>query len=104
MIAKLECFLGHCHIPTDWLGLALLFPVWTILCAQLCLPLLFLEIPNPRLLNFPRNRDETILLLIFSSLLCLIHSHFLITKYFILYMLSKEKLGVDNQLGLKGLP
>ena len=35
MIAKMECFSDHCHIAPDQLGLARLFPVWTILCAQL---------------------------------------------------------------------
>ena len=35
MIAKLEDFSGHCHIAPDQLGLERLFPVWTILCAQL---------------------------------------------------------------------
>ena len=38
------------------------------------------------------------LLLIFSSLLCLINSHFLITKCLNLYVLCKEKLAVDNLL------
>ena len=38
MIAKLECFWGHCHIAPDQLGLARLFrlfPVWTILWDRL---------------------------------------------------------------------
>ena len=52
---------------------------------------------------FSLKKFERILLLIFSSLLCLINSHFLITRCHILYVLCKEKLGVDNVLGLKGL-
>ena len=36
-------------------------------------------------------------------MLYLINSHFLITKCLILYVLCKEKLDVDNRLGLKGL-
>ena len=63
MIAKLECFSGHCHIAPDRLGLERLLSVWAILCAQ-HLPH-FLEIPTPfhlfwpppRLLKFPRNSD-----------------------------------------------
>ena len=45
---------------------------------------------------FSLNKFERILLLIFSSLLCLINSHFLITKCRILYVLWKDKIGVDN--------
>ena len=45
---------------------------------------------------FSLNEFERILLLIFSSLLCLISFHFLITKYLILYVLSKENFGDDN--------
>ena len=52
---------------------------------------------------FSLNKFERILLLIFSSLLCLISSHFLMTKCFNLYVLCKEKLGDDKRLGLKGL-
>ena len=52
---------------------------------------------------FSLNKFERILLLIFSSFLCLINSQFLITKCLILYLLCKEKLSVDNWLGLKGL-
>ena len=52
---------------------------------------------------FSLNKFGRILLLIFSSLLCLINSHLLISKCLILCMLCKEKLGVDNWLGLKGL-
>ena len=46
---------------------------------------------------------KNFILLIFSSLLCLINSYFLITKCLILHVLCKEKLGVDNWLGLNGL-
>ena len=62
----------------------------------------FLNSPN---LNpyFSLNKFERIWLLIFSSWLCLINSHFLITKCQILYVLYKEKLVVDNLLALKGL-
>ena len=49
------------------------------------------------------NTFERILLSIFSNLLCLINSYFLITKSLILYVLCKEKLGTENCLGLKGL-
>ena len=52
---------------------------------------------------FIENKFERSLLLIFSSLLCLIKSHFLMTKCLILYVLCQEKLGVDNWLGPKGL-
>ena len=45
---------------------------------------------------FLLNKFRRIFLLIFSGLLCLINSHFLITKSLILYVLCKEKLGVDN--------
>ena len=47
---------------------------------------------------FSLNKLKRIVILIFSNLLCLINSHFLFTKYFILYELCKEKLGVDNWL------
>ena len=46
------------------------------------------------------NKFES-LLLIFSSLLCLINSHFLITKCLNLNVLCKEKSGVNNGLGLR---
>ena len=52
---------------------------------------------------FSVNKFERNLLLIFISLLCLINSYVLITKCLILYVICKEKLGVDNWLGLKGL-
>ena len=42
------------------------------------------------------NKFKIILLLLFSSLFCLINSHFLITKCHVLYVLCKEKLSVDN--------
>ena len=76
--------------------------IYAIYCLTLSVPILFLNSPN---LNpyFPLNKFERIWLLIFSSLLCLINSHFLITKCLILYVLYKEKLVVDNWLALKGL-
>ena len=55
------------------------------------------------LLNYPilgqyfsLNMFVRILLFILSSLLCLINSHSLFTRCPILYVLCKEKLGVDN--------
>ena len=51
MIAELEFFSGHRHIEPDQVGLARLFPVLTILCAQhlkrLPLPLLEIQTPHP---------------------------------------------------------
>ena len=73
-----------------------------ILILTLSIPVLLLNSPN-LFLYFLLNKFERILLLIFCSLLCLINSQFLIAKCFILYVLCKEKLGVDNRLGLKGL-
>ena len=52
---------------------------------------------------FSLNKLERISLLIFSNLLCLINSHFLITVCLIFYVLRKERLDVNNWLGLKGL-
>ena len=59
---------------------------------------------NPPILSsyFSLYKFERNLFLIFSSMLCLISSHILITKGLILYMLCKENLGVDKWLGLKG--
>ena len=73
---------------------------WNIL--TLSVPAVLLNSPNwsP---NFSLNKFERILILIFSSVLCLIKLHFLITIYLILYVLCKEKLDVDDWLGLKGL-
>ena len=72
-------------------------------------PFLTLSFPV-ELLNSPNlspcsslNKFERISLLIFSSLLCLINSHFLITKCLIFFFLCKEKLTVDKWLGVKGL-
>ena len=53
--------------------------------------------------QFSLKKFEKTLLLIFISMLYLINSHFLITKCLILYVLCKEKQGVDKWLGLKGL-
>ena len=66
------------------------------------MPVVFLNSPNLSP-YFSLNKLERIWLLIFSSWLCLINSHFLITKCHILYVLYKEKLVVDNRLALKGL-
>ena len=68
----------------------------------LSVPVVFLNSPNLSP-YFSLNKFERISLLIFSSLLCLISSHFLITKCLILYVLCEENLGVDNWLGLKVL-
>ena len=68
----------------------------------LSVPVVFLNSPNLSP-YFSLNKFERIWLLIFSSLLCLINSHFLITKCHILYVLYNEKLVVDNWLALKGL-
>ena len=68
----------------------------------LSVPVVFLNSPNLSS-YFSLNKFERIWLLIFSSWLCLINSHFLITKCHILYVLYKEKLVVDNWLALKGL-
>ena len=46
--------------------------------------------------HFSLNKFGRILLLTFSSLLCLINSRFLITKCLILYVLCKEKLSCDD--------
>ena len=67
----------------------------------LSVPVVLINSPNWSSF-FSLNKFERILLLILSSLLCLINSHFLITKCLILYLLCKEKLG-DNWLGMKGL-
>ena len=61
----------------------------------LSVPVVLLNSPNLSP-YFSLNMFERILLLIFSSLLCLIISHFLITKCLILYMLCKEKLGIKT--------
>ena len=50
---------------------------------------------------FLLNEFERILLFIFSSLLCLINSHLLITWYCMFYVFCKEKLGVDYWFGLR---
>ena len=68
----------------------------------LSVPVVVLNSPNLSP-YFSLNKFERIWLLIFSSWLCLINSHFLITKCYILYVLYKEKLVVDNWLALKGL-
>ena len=68
----------------------------------LSVPVVFLNSPNQSP-YFLLNKFERIWLLIFSSWLCLINSHFLITKCHILYVLYKEKLVVDSWLALKGL-
>ena len=54
-------------------------------------------------LYFSLDKFERILHLIFSSLPCLINSHSLIAICHILYVLCREKLGVDYWLGLKVL-
>ena len=75
-----------------------------ILLQQVPVPVLLLNSPNLSLhYYFSLNKFERFLLLIFINLLCLITSHFLITKYLTLYVWCKEKLGVDNRLELKGL-
>ena len=56
----------------------------------LSVPVVLLNSPNLSP-YFSLNKFERILLVIFSSLLCLINSHFLITKCRILYVLCKEK-------------
>ena len=66
----------------------------------LSVPDVLLNSPNLSL-YFSLNKFERILLLIFSSLLCLINSHFFMTKCLIL--LCKENLSVDKCLGLKRL-
>ena len=60
----------------------------------LSVPVVLLNSPNLSP-YFSLNKFERILLLIFSSLLCSINSHLLITKCPILYVLCK-KLGVKN--------
>ena len=72
------------------------------LSLTLSVPLVLLNSPNLSP-YFSLNKFKRILLLIFSSLLCLSNSHFFITKCLILYVLCNEKLGVDNWLGLNGL-
>ena len=61
----------------------------------LSVPVVLLKSPNLSL-YFSLNKFERIVISISRSLLCLINSHFLITKCLILYELCKEKLGVDN--------
>ena len=56
----------------------------------LSVPVLLLNSPNLSQ-YFSLNKFERILLLILSSFLCLINSHFLITKRLYLYVLCKEK-------------
>ena len=68
----------------------------------LSVPVVFLNSPNLSP-YFSLNKFERIWFLIFSGWLCLINSHFLITKCHILFVLYKEKLAVDNWLALKGL-
>ena len=72
------------------------------LILTLLVPVVLLYSPNSSP-YFSTHKFERILLYIFSSLLCLINCHFLITKWCILYVLCKEKLSVDTWLGLKGL-
>ena len=73
-----------------------------------CLPLAY-SIPvvllNSPILSpyFSLNKLERSLLLIFSKLFCLIISHFFYYHMSYFYVLCKEKLGVNNWLGLKGL-
>ena len=77
------------------------FNFWK-LSLTLSAPVVFLNSPNLSP-YFSLNKSERIWLLIFSCWLCLINSHFLITKCHILYVLYKEKLVVGNWLALKGL-
>ena len=66
-----------------------------LLSITLSVPVVLLNSPNLSP-YFSLNKFERILLLIFNSLLCLVNSHLLITKCFILYLLCKEKLA-DNK-------
>ena len=61
-------------------------------CLTLSVPVVLLNSPNlsPYI---SLNKFEKILFLIFSSLLCLINSHY---HYVLFFVLRKEKLGVDN--------
>ena len=68
----------------------------------LSVPVKLLNSPNLSP-NFSSNTFEKILLLILSSLPCLINSQFLITKCLIFYVLCKEKFAIDIWLGLRGL-
>ena len=61
----------------------------------LSVPVVLLNSPNLSP-YFSLNKFERILCLIFSGLLCLINSHFLITKSLILSVLCEEKVGVDK--------
>ena len=67
----------------------------------LSVPVVLLNSPNLSI-YFSINKFERYLPLIFGSLLCLINSHFLITKCLILCMLCKEKLGVKTDWDWKG--
>ena len=58
-------------------------------------PVVLLNSPNLSP-YFSLSKFERNLLLIFISLLCLINTNALIIKGLILYVLYKEKLGVDN--------
>ena len=107
---KKKTDLSDCSSSSEWMafvGVNAILPdegLQSETSVFLTLSVLVVLLNSPNLcLYFSLNKFERILLLIFSSLLCLINSHFLITKCLIFYVLCKEKLGVDNWLGLKGL-
>ena len=81
--AVMKCLPVNARLIPSWLTLTLSFPV------------VLLNSPNLSP-YFSLNKFERILRLIFSGLLCLINSHFLITKSLILSVLCEEKVGVDK--------
>ena len=98
---SLLCYIFDC---INWMGNGIkydnIFLPW-VLVLTLSVPVALLNSPNLSP-YFSLNKFERILPLIFSSLLCLINSHFLITKCLILCMLCKEKLGVKTDWDWKG--
>ena len=61
MIAKLECFSDQCHIARPAWPRAVIPDSHDPLCLTLKrLPLLFLKIPTPRLLNFFRKSESPV--------------------------------------------
>ena len=101
-------FFYHFRKKKSWMRLELnnyyfYIPISCALHSILTLSVPVVLLNSPNLSSyFSLNKFERILLLIFNGLSWLINMHFLITKCLILYVFCKEKLFVDNWLGLKG--
>ena len=88
-------FLTHSSVDLNAKMKSEEYPNTSLSCLTLSVQVVLLNSPNLSP-YFSFNKFEKILLLIYSSLLCLINSQFLIAKCLSLYVLCKEKSGVDN--------